>query len=126
MATNSCFSWSVPLLVSILICASVPAAPSPAPKAYGGKGLVASYLRCEYLIDPLGVGETAPRLSWIVESGERGQKQTAYRILVSSSEALLKYERGDLWDSGQVASSETTGTPYEGKPRRPFNAVSGR
>ena len=37
-------------------------------------------LRCEYLQDPLGIDETQPRLSWRVESDQRGQKQTAYRV----------------------------------------------
>ncbi len=40
-------------------------------------------LRCEYLVNPLGIGVTQPRLSWIVRSEERGQVQTAYRILVA-------------------------------------------
>jgi alpha-L-rhamnosidase len=95
---------------------SLAADTSATPKPYTGKGLVASYLRCEHLVDPLGVGETAPRLSWIVESGERGQQQAGYRILVASSEALLRYDRGDLWDSDKTAGSETIGTPYLGKP----------
>ena len=42
-------------------------------------------LRCEYLINPLGVDEERPRLSWRLESGTRGQKQTSYRLLVASS-----------------------------------------
>ncbi len=85
-------------------------------KTYTGKGLRPAYLRCEYLVDPLGLEERAPRLSWIVESGERGQRQTAYRLVVASSEALLKKESGDLWDTGKVASDETIGTAYQGKP----------
>ena len=37
--------------------------------------------RCEYREDPLGIDITAPRLSWIVSSSRRGQRQTAYHIL---------------------------------------------
>ena len=81
-----------------------------------GKGLAASYLRCEYLVDPLGIGEPAPRLSWVVESGERGQRQTAYRLLVASSEKLLRQDKGDLWDTGKAASDETICTVYQGQP----------
>ena len=44
-------------------------------------------LRCEYLENPLGIDATQPRLSWIVESNERGQKQTAYQIIVAGSAA---------------------------------------
>lgn len=49
------------------------------------EALTASDLRCEYRVNPAGIGVTAPRLSWILQSGRRGQKQTAYRILVASS-----------------------------------------
>jgi alpha-L-rhamnosidase len=100
------------LLMSALLLSSVSAAPKP----YTGRGLAAAYLRCEYRVDPLGIEETAPRLSWIVESGERGQRQTAFRLLVASSEKLLHQDQGDLWDSGKVASDETIGTPYQGQP----------
>ena len=73
-------------------------------------------LRCEYLKNPLGIEATHPRLSWILTSDQRGQKQTAYQVLVASSEALLKRRKGDLWDSGKVASSETVDIPYAGRP----------
>ena len=75
----------------------------------------ASYLRCEYLADPLGIDECEPRLSWIVESGSRNQEQTAYRILVASSPQLLAKNKGDLWDSGRIHSDETTSVVYQGK-----------
>ncbi len=91
------------------------AATRVAPKLLG-KGLQPAYLRCEYRVNPLGIGETSPRLSWVVESGERGQRQTAYRIIVASSAAQLAEGHGDLWDTGKVVSSETTGIVYAGKP----------
>lgn len=72
-------------------------------------------LRCEYRVNPLGVDESRPRLSWRVESSERGQRQTAYRILVASQAALLEREVGDLWDSGRVESAETVNIPYGGR-----------
>src|SRR5689334_7654773 len=78
--------------------------------------LTASRLRCEYLTNPLGIDEKQPRLSWIVQSRERGQKQTAYRILVASNEDTLKENRGDEWDTGKVTSDETSGIVYGGKP----------
>ena len=33
-------------------------------------------LRCEYAVDPLGVDVAAPRLFWVLDSNERGQRQT--------------------------------------------------
>ncbi|MGA2064995.1 MAG: glycoside hydrolase family 78 protein [Thermoguttaceae bacterium] len=73
-------------------------------------------LRCEYRDNPLGIDVVRPRLSWIIESGERGERQTAYRILVASSPEKLAQDEGDLWDSGQVASDRSTQIDYEGKP----------
>jgi alpha-L-rhamnosidase len=74
--------------------------------------------RCEYRENPLGIDVTAPRLSWIVESTQRGQKQTAYHVLVAGDEAILRQDQGDLWDSGKVQSDETTAIVYAGKPLR--------
>ncbi len=71
-------------------------------------------LRCEYLTNPLGIDEVAPRLSWIVESPERGERQSAYQILVASSPELLAAGQGDLWDSGKVSSDATAQIVYGG------------
>ena len=77
-------------------------------------GVELSLLRCEYLANPIGIGETQPRLSWVLESGERGQRQTAYRVLVAGSEAALKKDTGDLWDSGKVESDQSIQVNYAG------------
>ncbi|MCU0915894.1 MAG: glycoside hydrolase family 78 protein [Planctomycetes bacterium] len=73
-------------------------------------------LRCEYLVNPLGIGAVQPRLSWIVGSGERAQMQTAYRILVASHPRLLNQEEGDLWDTGKVVSNRSIQVVYSGRP----------
>ena len=73
-------------------------------------------LRCEHLVNPIGVDVKSPRLGWIVESGERNQKQSAYQILVASSEADLRQDRGSLWDSGKIESNQTIDIAYNGKP----------
>jgi alpha-L-rhamnosidase len=66
-------------------------------------------LLCEYLKDPLGIDTPAPRLSWALESSERGQKQTAYQIVVTG-------DAGTLWDTGKVVSSAQSHVGYAGKP----------
>ncbi|GAA5125207.1 family 78 glycoside hydrolase catalytic domain [Luteolibacter yonseiensis] len=71
-------------------------------------------LRCEYLTDPHGIEVRQPRLSWLVGSLERGEKQTAYQILVASSEELLAKDKGDLWDSGKVGGDATSQIVYQG------------
>jgi len=71
-------------------------------------------LRCDYAVNPLGVDSANPRLFWKLESGARGQRQTAYQILAASSEKNLARGTGDLWDSGKVNSEETIQIPYTG------------
>ena len=72
-------------------------------------------LRCEYHNNPLGIDITSPRLSWITQSDNRGWKQSAYQILVASSQENLDQDRGDLWDSGKVEANQSTQIPYAGK-----------
>ncbi len=76
----------------------------------------ADRLRCEYLDNPLGIDVVRPRLSWVLWSQERGQRQTGYRVLVASSPELMARDRGDLWDSGKVESDQTVHVEYGGKP----------
>lgn len=75
-----------------------------------------THLRCEYLENPLGLGELRPRLSWWCESARQGERQSAYQIIVSSSRALCDRGNGDLWDSGEVVSDDSTQIAYGGKP----------
>jgi hypothetical protein len=73
-------------------------------------------LRCEYVQNPQGIDVFGPRLSWVLNSEVRGQKQTAYRVLVASSAAKLAAEDADLWDSGKVDGDQTIHVVYQGKP----------
>jgi len=73
-------------------------------------------LRCEYLVNPLGIDVRAPRLSWMLLSDQRGEKQTAYQVLVASSPDLLAKDVGDGWDTGKVASDQSIQVEYAGKP----------
>jgi len=96
------------LLLSLLLVMPLTAAASVVPKR----------LRCEYQVNPLGLGVEVPRLSWVLEGDRRGERQTAYRVLVASDPAVLKRGEGDLWDSGRVASDQTAHVEYGGKPLR--------
>jgi alpha-L-rhamnosidase len=80
------------------------------------RGVTASSLRCEYLVNPLAIDTREPRLSWMIESTATGAKQTAYQIIVANSAANLAAGKGDLWDTGKVASNQTNQIAYAGKP----------
>jgi alpha-L-rhamnosidase len=94
------------LLIWLLLVSSSASADSLRPVA----------LCAEYLTNPHGIDETYPRLTWRVESDERGQCQTAYRLLVASSLKNLAAKNGDLWDTGKVSGHETVNIAYRGKP----------
>ncbi|HEY1717559.1 MAG TPA: family 78 glycoside hydrolase catalytic domain [Verrucomicrobiae bacterium] len=83
--------------------------------AASAKDLIPTELRCDYAVNPFGVDSQTPRLFWKLQSDERGQKQTAYEILVSSSPKLLAQNNGDLWGSGKINSDETIQISYAGK-----------
>ncbi|WP_068259768.1 family 78 glycoside hydrolase catalytic domain [Rubripirellula obstinata] len=75
-------------------------------------------LRCEYRVNPIGIDNVQPRLSWkmVDEAETRGQKQTAFQILVSSSLQKLNADQGDLWDTKKQVRSKSVNNVYKGKP----------
>jgi len=77
-------------------------------------------LSCESLANPLGMDVVQPRLSWILHSEERGQKQTAYQVIAASSKDLVEEGKADLWDSGKVVSDQSIQVPYAGAPLSSF------
>lgn len=79
-----------------------------------GAQLRVANLKCEFAVDPLGVDVVQPRLFWRLASDERGQRQTAFQILVAASPDALAADRGELWDSGKIASDETAFVRYGG------------
>ena len=72
-------------------------------------------LLVEYAEEPEGIDIPNPRFSWVIGTEVRNRNQTAFRILVASSEQKLDAGEGDLWDTGQIASSETSQHEYAGK-----------
>ena len=77
------------------------------------------HLRCEYLVNPVGIDATQPRLSWQVEAvspAVRGVTQSAWQILVATTADTLAKDEGDLWDSGKVEDAESLLRRYAGAP----------
>jgi alpha-L-rhamnosidase len=58
----------------------------------------------------VGIDDRAPRLSWQLHGTRRAIRQTAYRVVVSTSQSRARAGRGDVWDSGRVASSDPWAT----------------
>jgi len=78
-------------------------------------GVMPTRLRCEYATNPLGIDNPHPRLSWVLQSPQRAQVQTAYQILVAGTPEKLAADQADLWDSGKVASNQSVHIVYGGK-----------
>src|SRR4051812_16504098 len=87
ITTGGAASMTARYLLTILLCiafvhgmrAACFSSLNSALAAIEEHGLKAALLRSEYRTDPLGIDTTQPRLSWIVTSTGRGQKQTAYQ-----------------------------------------------
>ncbi len=122
------------LMISLML---MMASAGPASAGWFSSDVAPAELKCEYRENPLGIDATKPSLSWKISdfrmvneelsSGQsefgtlqskipRGLRQTAYHVLVASSEALLRRNTGDLWDSGKVESDQSLHVEYAGKP----------
>lgn len=67
-------------------------------------------LRCEYKINPIGLGARVPRISWKLKPDARGTRQTAYRLQVSEDRSFASL----AWDSGRVDSDRSVHAEPEG------------
>ncbi|MEI7985540.1 MAG: family 78 glycoside hydrolase catalytic domain [Armatimonadota bacterium] len=77
-------------------------------------------LRCENLVNPVGIDSASPRLSWKLESTGKGLtdlKQMSYEIVVATDKTKLSNEKADVWHSGVIRSNSTSGIqiPAKGK-----------
>jgi alpha-L-rhamnosidase len=72
-------------------------------------------LKCEYRTNPLGIDTEKPRLSWILNSKERGDVQTAFQILVASTKDLFSESSADMWNSGKINSRQSVHVVYKGR-----------
>jgi alpha-L-rhamnosidase len=70
-------------------------------------------LKCEYRDNPLGVDNTTPRFSWkmVKNNFARGEKQTAYQIMVSRD---FNDKDAVVWDSGKVTKDQSVNVRYGG------------
>ena len=71
-------------------------------------------LSVEYLREPgsIPLRDATPDFGWEVPDGS--ERQNAYQLLVASSKEKIDNNTGDVWNSGRVGSSRSTGIPYAG------------
>jgi arylsulfatase A-like enzyme len=63
------------------------------------------------------VNDMLPEYGWIIP--EEAGSQNAYQILVSSTKASIDNNIGDMWNSGQVRSKNSSAVEQKGKPLDP-------
>ncbi len=73
--------------------------------------------------NPLAVDRDTTRFTWMSTDATRGEKQTAYQILVSSSAEQLAGDKADYWDSGKVDSDQSASLEYAGKLLPPATRI---
>jgi alpha-L-rhamnosidase len=100
------FTWTFAIVFTVSSCNTTQDLDS---------GLRPVNLKTEYRNDPV-VEMQNPRLSWELNSDERGQMQTAYQIMVASSSAQLASDTFDIWNSNKINSTATNQIEYKGQP----------
>ena len=99
--------FSVPLLLACL-----------AATGSSGQQLIGN-LKCEYLINPIGIDEKSPRLCWQMFSSRPGARQQGFQIFVATNPEKAAAATGDVWDSGKQ-SGDLVPAVYQGPPLEPF------
>ncbi len=76
-------------------------------------------LKCEHLVNPLGIDSKNPLLSWQMAGGAMGAAQSAFRIIAGTDSASVAAGKGNAWDSGKIKSGLNL-AEYKGSPLEPF------
>lgn len=97
-----------PLLFSLIQIMGLP--------AYAANPEAPYFLRTDYTENPLGMTNQKPVFSWLMKDGDRGERQTAYQIMVASTPEKLSRNEADVWNTGLVYTDQQNGVVYNGKP----------
>ena len=80
-----------------------------------GNSSAPTTIMVDYIREPgnTRILKTHPGYSWVVP--DYAKVQSAYRVLVSSTPKKIRQNIGDVWDSGQVRGSKSSGIQQKGK-----------
>ena len=81
---------------------------------------VAKELRCEHLVNPIGIDMSNLVLGWMIASPARNFQQAAYELIVDDDYNSIQRGNGKVWSSGRISSSENTNVAYGGSALKPF------
>jgi hypothetical protein len=77
-----------------------------------------SGLLCELLEHPeeTVITNSVPAFGWIYNPSFPNDSQSAYRIIITSNQALADEGTGNIWDSGWISNSMSINVPFGGAP----------
>ena len=87
-----------------------------------GAPLKVKGLRTESATNPIGVSNS-PRLSWQLDSDERGNFQRAYEIVAATTQEKLDEEKADLWATKKQQGAAKLLVSWQGKPLKKGHKV---
>ncbi|MEJ7678609.1 MAG: hypothetical protein WKG06_12270 [Segetibacter sp.] len=59
-------------------------------------------MKCEYLLNPIGIDAGHPRLLWQMDDSSIGASQTACRVIVGKDSLAVSKLNGTSWDSKKL------------------------
>ena len=68
---------------------------------------------------PINVEPGNVQFNWVLEGSRPYAHQTAYQLVIASSETLLESGKYDIWNTGKSNSGETHPVLYHGKLLKP-------
>ncbi len=77
------------------------------------------HLKCEYLVNPIGIDVSTPRLHWQMQDNREGALQTAYQVIVGTDSVQVAAGKGNCWDTGKISGANRL-VSYQGKALQPF------
>ncbi|KPL12551.1 MAG: hypothetical protein AMS26_17170 [Bacteroides sp. SM23_62] len=80
-----------------------------------GYTLEVKSLKCDFQVNPAGIDNKSPGLSWEISSDQRNVFQAAFQVLVASSLENLSIDKADIWNQGMIQSNQSIQIKYDGK-----------
>jgi len=80
-------------------------------------------LKVDYKINPIGIDNPKPRLSWIITSERMNTMQDSYEIRAALGAKDVSKGKNLLWESGEISSSRSTHISYGGPPLKSFQGI---
>ena len=76
-------------------------------------------LKCEHLVNPIGIDTDLPRFSWQIDGQKQGIFQTSFQIFLGTDSLEVEAGKGNVWNSGKIKSGAQIAV-YSKKSLKPF------